>query len=56
MRFRWIGLLLRLKTIALSGVPNAGDYGASAAGISGTKAGVGFSVNYPTQPPQTPEQ
>jgi hypothetical protein len=49
MRFRLIGLLLGLATIALSGVANAGDYGASAAGISGTKVGVGFSVNYPTQ-------
>jgi hypothetical protein len=49
MRLGWIGLFLGLTTIALSGAAYADDYGASAAGISGSKVGVGYSVNFSTQ-------
>ncbi len=49
MRLGWIGLLVSLTTFALSDVANAGDYGATAAGIIGNKVGVGYAKNYPTQ-------
>jgi hypothetical protein len=44
-----IALFLGLMAFALSGAARAEYFGATAAGISGSKVGVGYSTNYPTQ-------
>jgi Domain of unknown function (DUF4189) len=49
MQPRWIGVLLSLATIALSGVAHADGYGALAVGINGDQIGTGAALNFSTQ-------
>jgi hypothetical protein len=49
MRIDCKALVLSLAMLLPAGIAQAGNYGATAAGINGDEVGVGYANNYPTQ-------